>query len=113
MKISKARLKTIILEELQNVMGEMDMLPMGSEDGMDSEKVKLTINDEEYETDMDFDEVNDIITQIENPPQGKNFSPIYSVERDQEGVDFVIDMSRSSDGAYVQDLLGRIGATDA
>lgn len=51
MKISKARLKTIILEELQNVMSEMDMLPMGSEDGMDSEdeeRVKLRIGKFDY-----------------------------------------------------------------
>jgi len=103
MKITKERLKQIIVEELQAVMGEMDMLPMGSEDGMGSEKVKLIINDQEYETDKGLNKVNNIIKAFHSE-RGEAFTPFYSVERDQEGVDFVISMS----GEYVDDLLDKL-----
>jgi hypothetical protein len=86
MKITKERLKQIIVEELQNVMGEMDMLPMDSED---EERVKIMINDEEYEFQMlpkDAKEVIDLSRSGQGPLRDR-----FKVVDNKDGFDFVID----------------------
>jgi len=103
MKISKAKLKSIILEELQNVMGEMDMLPMGSEDGMDSEEITIEINDLPYTTDFDEGAIDQGLRDFET----EFGSGLYSRQKIDNS--YKIDVTPQ----YVDQMKDAIGATDA
>ena len=97
MKISKARLKSIILEELQNVMGEMDMLPM------DSEEFTIEINDLPYTTDFDEGAIEQGLRDFET-----EFGPgLYKLQK--IGNSYKIDVADQ----YVDEVRDAIGAMDA
>jgi len=97
MKISKARLKSIILEELQNVMGEMDMLPM------DSEEITIEINDLPYTTDFDEGDIDQGLRDFET-----EFG--FALRSHQKiGNSYKIDVADD----YVDQMKDAIGATDA
>ena len=96
MKISKARLKSIILEELQNVMGEMDMLPM-------EEEITIEINERPYTTDFDEGAIDQGLTDFET-----EFG--FALRSHQKiGNSYKIDVADD----YVDEMKDAIGATDA